>query len=144
MIDQNQIDVLLKEYRVNLEEVLMHKKFSSSTRLLAANLIETPYHTVGQYLKSLSKSELDYLCELSEIIENDSRVDELIVLTLMLLQAEGTPCATEDEFLNHIGSFKMMIAGTALQRKGLIKVNYENISFNDDMSDKIVFEPIDE
>jgi len=38
----------------------------------------------------------------------------------------------------------MMIAGTVLARKGMIKVNYENLSFNDDMGDKVVFEPIEE
>jgi len=61
-----------------------------------------------------------------------------------MLQAEGTACTSEDEFISYISSFKMMIAGTVLARKGMIKVNYENLSFNDDMGDKVVFEPIEE
>jgi len=144
MFKRTEVDTLLKEYHVNLAEIVACDRFSKSTRLLAANLMKNPYHSVGVYLQNLSKEELDHLEYLTEIKDNDPHVDELIILTLMLLQAEGTACSSEDEFINYISSFKMMIAGTTLSRKGMIKVNYENLSFNDDMGDKIVFEPIEE
>jgi len=144
MFDQKQVDNLLKEYHVNLAEIVACKRFSTSTRMLAANLMENPYYAVGHFLKNTSKEELDHLAYLTEIKDDHPHVDELIILTLMMLQAEGTACTNEDEFINYISSFKMMIAGTVLARKGLIKVNYENLSFNDDMSDRIVFEPIEE
>jgi len=62
----------------------------------------------------------------------------------MLLQAEGTIVSSEDDVIDHLSSFKLMIAGASLGRKGYIKVNYENLSFNDDMSDLIVFEKLNE
>ena len=133
-----------KEFYVQLPDVVAKKQFATSTRLLAANFIENPYLTVGAYLTKLSQVELDHLCELSEVRDDDPRLQELIVITLMLLQAEGTIVTSEDEVIDHLATFKMMIAGTSLGRKGYIKVNYENLSFNDDMSDLIVFEKLNE
>ena len=133
-----------KEFYVQLPDVVAKKQFATSTRLLAANFIENPYLTVGAYLTKLSQVELDHLCELSEVRDNDPRLQELIVITLMLLQAEGTIVTSEDEVIDHLATFKMMIAGTSLGRKGYIKVNYENLSFNDDVGDLIVFEKLSE
>jgi len=139
-------DEILKCYQIQLSEVVACKRFTASTRLLAANLMENPYHTVGNFFKKLSDEQLSHLSYLSEISDSEdqsesAQVDELVILTLMLLQAEGTLISTEDEFMDAVGMFKMMIAGTSLNRKGLIRVNYENMSFNTDAQDKIVFEP---
>ena len=62
----------------------------------------------------------------------------------MLLQAEGTIVSSEDDVIDHLSSFNLMIAGASLGRKGYIKVNYENLAFNDDMSYLIVFEKLNE
>ena len=134
----------IKEYYVQLPDVLAKKKFSHQTRLLAANLMENPYLSVGAYLTKLSTVELDYLNELSEVEDTDPRLQELIIITLMLLQAEGTIVSSEDDVIDHLSSFKLMIAGASLGRKGYIKVNYDNLSFNDVMSDLRVFEKLNE
>ena len=134
----------IKEYYLQLPDVVAKKKFSNQTRLLAANLMENHYLSVGAYLTKLSTIELDYLNELSEVEDTDPRLQELIIITLMLLQAEGTIVSSEDDVIDHLSSFKLMIAGASLGRKGYIKVNYENLSFNDDMSDLIVFEKLNE
>jgi len=141
MINSN---TLLREYHINLAEVVSCKRFTPSTRALAANLMDNQYHSVGVYFKTISDEDLDYLSNISAMSDARPEVEELIVLTLMLIQAEGTICTNENDFINCISSFKMMIAGTVIGRKGLIKVNYENLSFNDDMGDKIVFEAIEE
>lgn len=129
-----------KYYYVQLPDVLAKKQFSNHTRLLAANLMDNPYMSVGNYLTNLSDVDLDYMSGLTEVVDTDPKLQELIIITLMLLQAEGTIVTCEDDVIDHLSSFKMMIAGAALGRKGLIKVNYENLSFNTDMADLIVFE----
>jgi len=129
-----------KYYYVQLPDVLAKKQFSNHTRLLAANLMNNPYMSVGNYLTNLSKADLDYMSGLTEAGDSDPETQELMIITLMLLQAEGTIVACEDDVIDHLSTFKMMIAGASLGRKGLIKVNYENISFNTDMEDLVVFE----
>ena len=131
-----------KEFYVQLPDVVAKTHYSTSTRLLAANLMENPYLTVGMYLTKLSQAELDHLCELSEVDDTDPKLQELIVITLMLLQAEGTIVTSEDDVIDHLSTLKLMIAGVSLGRKGYIKVNYENLSFNDDVGDLIVFEKL--
>jgi len=133
-----------KYYYVQLPDVIAKKQFSNHTRLLAANLMDNPYMSVGNYLTNLSDVDLDYMSGLTEVVDTDPKLQELIIITLMLLQAEGTIVTCEDDVIDHLSSFKMMIAGAALGRKGYIKVNYENLSFNDDMSDLIVFEKLNE
>ena len=131
-----------REFYVQLPDVLAKKQYSASTRLLAANLMDNPYLTVGNYLTKLSQPELDHLCDLSEVPDDDPKLQELIIITLMLLQAEGTAVTSEDEVIDHLVTFKMMIAGASIGRKGYIKVNYENLSFNDDAGDLVVFEKL--
>lgn len=131
-----------KEFYVQLPDVVAKKDYSTSTRLLAANLMENPYLTVGMYLTKLSQAELDHLCELSEVDDTDPKLQELIVITLMLLQAEGTIVTSGDDVIDHLSTLKLMIAGVSLGRKGYIKVNYENLSFNDDVGDLIIFEKL--
>ena len=113
-----------KYYYVQLPDVLAKKQFSNHTRLLAANLMDNPYMSVGNYLTNLSDVDLDYMSGLTEVVDTDPKLQELIIITLMLLQAEGTIVTCEDDVIDHLSSFKMMIAGAALGRKGLIKVNY--------------------
>lgn len=132
------IDNMLQTYHINLMEVFKSKKWTQATKLLAAKLMDNPYYSIGMFLQTLTNSELEYFQEISE----KQNCDELVLLTLMLLHAEGTEVKDEMDFEQHFSSFKMFLAGTSLDRKGIIKVNYENFSFNSDAGDKIIFEKL--
>lgn len=139
-MDDQMVENMLQTYHINLMEVFRSKEWTQATKLLAAKLMDNPYYSVGMFMQTITDTELEYFQEISE--RHDC--DELVLLTLMLLHAEGTDVKNELEFEQHFSSFKMFLAGTALERKGMIKVNYENFSFNQDAGDKIVFERIEE
>lgn len=143
-------DVLPPSYSVDLQMVSERENYSSCTRLLASNLINNPYITPGQFITELSNYELDWLIETTEkltienegLYDDDEDVDELIIITLMLSQAEGVSVIDESQLFDHIKLMTLMLVGTKLGRDGVVKLFPEKFSFGQDMRDEIIFEPI--
>jgi hypothetical protein len=135
---------MTKEMLINLPEVVAAKRFSSFTRLLAANLMKNPYLTLGSFFKSLSAEDLDHLLDLAEHEGEGDKAEEIVLITLLLAQAEGTLVSNESRILEYCSMFKMMIAGCSLHRQGMLKCNFDNMSFGEDASELTVFEPIKE
>ena len=126
---------------INYERVLHQDSFLPITRLLAADLIKKQYMSCGDFFKGLS---LDSLSELNDIAadENNSHFEEIILISEMLAAAEGVIVGGISEVHERLGMFMTWLVMVSLNRKGLIKVYYENISFGEDMKDKIVAEKI--
>jgi len=130
------------EFSINYEKILHQETFLPVTRLLAANLIKSQYMPIGDFIKSLKDNTLE---ELNEICgdENHTNFEEMILISEMLAAAEGTNIGGTPEVCVRLNLFKTWMAIESLKRKGLVKVYYENISFGDDMGDKIIVEKID-
>lgn len=131
-------------FQINLPQVAGTRYFTDHTRQLAKKLINEPYMIPGDYFKYLSKDQFEYIREICD--EEDSgkfneiqRLDEVLVIILMLMHAEGITPETQEEVAEALSVFKMVIAGVGLERKNLIEVRYENISFGKDCMNKIVF-----
>ena len=58
------------ELTINYAEVTKSKDLLAVTRLLAADLIARPYMVVGDYMKSLSDSDLQMLVDISDDEKN--------------------------------------------------------------------------
>lgn len=129
---------------VNCAEVVKSKDMLAVTRLLAADLIAKPYLSVGDWLVNVSDSDLKGLVAAADMDKNDEVIlEDLMLIFMMLRQAEGLPPVKDDEdFRKGIGQLVTMLVGESLARKGLIKLYRENLSFGDDMGDKIVMEKI--
>ena len=129
------------EFSINYEKVLHEEKFLPVTRLLAADLIKSQYMPIGDFIKSLSDNTLE---ELNEICgdENHPNFEEMILIAEMLAAAEGTNIGGTPEVHQRLNLFITWMAIESLKRKGLVKVYYENISFGDDMGEKIIVEKI--
>ena len=129
------------EFSINYQKVLHEETFLPVTRLLAADLIKSQYMLIGDFIKSLSDNTLE---ELNEICgdENHPNFEEMILITEMLAAAEGTNIGGTPEVHQRLNLFITCMAIESLKRKGLVKVYYENISFGDDMSEKIIVEKI--
>lgn len=134
----------MSEMLINLPEVVSSKKFSNFTRLLAANLIKNSYLTLGHFFKGLSDESLDHLLDLAEHEGDGDKAEEIVLITLILAQAEGTLIKNENTMLDYVSMFKMMVAGCSLHRQGILKCNFENMSFGADASELIIFEPVKE
>ena len=126
---------------IDYERVLLENSFLPVTRLLAANLMKKQYMLCGDFLKELSFNSLDELNDIAAD-ENNSHFEEIILISEMLAAAEGVTVGGIPEVHERLGMFMTWLVMVSLNKKGLIKVYYENISFGEDMRDKIVAEKI--
>lgn len=126
------------EMAINYAEVTKSKDLLAVTRLLAADLIARPYMSVGDYMKSISDSDLAQLIEISEDDENP-RYEDLILISEMLAAAEGLPGTFDlEDVQKRIATLISFLVIESLARKNLVDVYRENFSFGEDMGTKIV------
>lgn len=130
------------EFSINYQKVLHEDTFLPVTRLLAADLIKSQYMSIGDFIKSLNDNVLVELNDISAD-ENHPHFEEMILLTEMLAAAEGTNFGGVREVHQRLNMFITWLIFESLKRKGLVKIHYENLSFGEDMADKIVVEKID-
>ena len=129
------------EFSINYGKVLHEESFLPVTRLLAADLMKNQYMPIGDFIKSLSDNSLEQLNEICED-ENHPNFEEIILISEMLAAAEGTNIGGTPEVHQRLNLFITWMVIESLKRKGLVKVYYENISFGDDMGEKIIVEKI--
>ena len=129
------------EFSINYGKVLHEESFLPVTRLLAADLMKNQYMPIGDFIKSLSDDSLEQLNEICDD-ENHPNFEEIILISEMLAAAEGTNIGGTPEVHQRLNLFITWMVIESLKRKGLVKVYYENISFGDDMGEKIIVEKI--
>lgn len=127
-------------FTVNIHRVAQDKEVLTLVRLLATQLIATPYLKVGDFFKNLSNDDLEILNEISD--ENHEQFDNLLLIAEMLATGEGLDHGTMDVIHGRMNQLLMFIAMEGLHRKQLVRVYHENMSFGDDVGDKIVVEKI--
>lgn len=127
-------------FSVNIHRVAQDKEVLTLVRLLATQLIATPYLRVGDFFKNLSDDDLETLNEVSD--ENHEQFDNLLLIAEMLATGEGLEHGTMDIIHQRINQLLMFIAMEGLHRKQMVRVHHENMSFGDDMGNKIVVEKL--
>ena len=126
-------------YTVNLNQVIKDNSILAITRLLAHNLLSNPYFTLKDFLTSITDDDLAILNQKSE----NTELEDIMLITLMLIQGEGLEFNENDEKLrNNIGQMIMFLTIETLARKGLVKAYRENMSFGDDVGDRIIVEKL--
>jgi len=135
-------------YCVNLQQVIDSNDICATIRLLAIDLKKRSYLSLGDFFKNLSERSLDELLEIAnhsadeESELNDTALQDLSLLTLMLAEAEGVTITDDQQMCNCLNALNVIICGVSLARKGLVKVHYNNLSLGEDMYDKPVIERI--
>lgn len=132
----------MEQFSICYDNIIKSNWLTDATRKLAFERTLNPYMSVGDYLKNLDGSSLDQFIELANR-EDDDAFSELMLVSEILSRSEGVFTENMDILAENIGYLKMLIASVSLARKGIVKVNYENISFARDMMDKIIVERID-
>lgn len=126
-------------YTINLPEVAKYPGILAVTKLLASQIMVNPYLVVGDWIKSLSDSDLNSLNELVD----KNEYEDVILIAEMLATGEGLPSAeNEKEFQERTSTLAGFLVLESLNRKGMVKVYHENMSFGDDAGDKIIVERI--
>jgi hypothetical protein len=138
-------------FDINYDNVIECKECLNVTRLLAADLKSNPYTTVGQFLKNISNADLKIL---NDIVENHTGIEEddevtdpgladVVLIAEMLGRAEDIISESDEDLMNRVNQFMVMITCENLARKGLVKIYHENMSFGEDAGHRIIVKKID-
>lgn len=130
-------------YSIDLKNVMNSDDFLPVTRLLAVDLMKNPYLIVGDFFKKMPDETLQTLLELSEDIDEGNTGEDFILLSQMLATGEGLEFSNDvDEVMARVNIFVNYLAIESLARKKMVKIYRENMSFGEDMGDKIVVEKL--
>lgn len=138
----------MTDLQINFEKIIEDRRMLSVTRLLAAHMCYNPYLTVGDFVKSLSDEDLGKLMDIAEEMESDDlensrHLEELILITEMLVRAEGLMTPDSGVLVSRVNAFATFLALEGLSRKGLVKLYHDHMSFGEDMGQKILVEKIE-
>jgi len=122
---------------INYENILKTKDLLPMVRLLAADLMANPYMTLGSYFQTAKDTDLELILEASED-EEDERLSDILLMSMMLAKAEGVESEDFDDVYKHLNAFITLAAVASLDRKDLIDANYDNMSFGEEFSKHIV------
>ena len=125
----------MEEYVIEYSKILNSPgDFTASTRLLAAELMQNPYKSIGDYLKALTDSDISLLIE--KIDADD--LEEVLLISEMLARAEGVVTNTMEDVTKNVNTMSIFIVCESLFRKQMIELYHEYLSLGDEYGDKVV------
>ena len=130
-------------FHLDYQNILKNKETLAVTKLLATELMTNGYIVVGDFIKNLTDADLQAL---TDNMEDDApnQYQDLILVSEMLATGEGCgPSGNDTEFESRAHHFITLLILESLHRKGMVKLYHENISFHEDMGDKLLVEKID-
>ena len=131
-----------EKFTLVYENIIKAKDLMPITRALALDLSNTGYISVGDFLRDMNDNDLVNLLAISEDEERDE-YSQILLISEMLATGEGLSTSdNSEEFANRMTQLVMFLAIESLHRKGLVKVYRENMSFGEDMANKIIVEKL--
>ena len=142
MNERNEDNEFEGPFNIVYDKVMKEKDFLPLTRTLAMDLSEAGYMRPGDFLKSLTDTDVDALLKIADNEENP-RLEEILLISEMLATGEGLEQSQDaDEVTSRMNAFCGFLAIEGLRRKGLVKVYHENISFGEEYGNKIIVEKL--
>ncbi len=131
----------MDHYTINYDKIINDRKLHPSTRLLAVDLLSNPYKVVGDFMREMPDEDLASLLNIADDEESD-RFSEILLLAEMLARAEGLETPDLDTLTNRINLMVGFLAVETLDRQGLAIAIRENMSFGDEVSQKVIVKKI--
>ena len=131
-------------FLINYSAITEENSLLPLTRRLASDVQKSMYFATGDFIKSILDEELEDLMYIAEVGDDHHNFTDLMLISGMLSLAEGTYCSTVKDFSRATEMLSLFLKCELLHRRGLIKVYHENMSFGEDMLDKIIAENIDD
>ena len=133
------------KYTIDLKHVMESNQLLGTTRLLAMDIQNKGYVNVGEFFKNLNESDLQKYLDLADSPDDDI-FSEILLVSELLAMGEGLDNGLDENNLqisqNRMSQMIMYLACESLARKGMVKLYHENISFGEDMNNKVVVEKI--
>jgi hypothetical protein len=132
------------EYSVNLDAIINTEKYILASDV--ATLVKMNGHmTIGTILKSLEYHKLtmfvQHIGDTVHIEEPSDETchDELMILSLIMLQAEGGYINFDvDMAIKHLNQVVSFILMESLFRMGLIELMHDNLSFDEAAANRMI------
>ena len=127
-----------------MEKIIESDKLLPVTKSVAKMLMRNPYTSLGKFFRKLSDENLQVLSEIIE--EGDSEFNEgmedIVLMTEMLSRAEGVPSQSIEDITENVNYFGACVTCVSLERKGLVRVFYENMSFGKELGEQTLVEKL--
>lgn len=133
------------DYRVDLAKTSTSKFLMAVTRMTAMMIQQKGYLTFGDFLQSLTDNDLKSLLD---VVEEQVKADEteeivdafenIVLLTIMLTEAEGVSIDNMDNLHQNTSIFTAMLTMEGLRRKGFVEIIYDKLSFGDEFKKEAV------
>ena len=131
-----------KGFHLDYPNIVKNTQTLAVTKVLATELMTNGYIVVGDFIKGLTDADLQAL---TDNMEDDAKhqYQDLILVSEMLATGEGCePSQNDGQFESRAHQLITLLILESLHRKGLVKLYHENISFHEDMGDKLLVEKI--
>ena len=132
-------------YTILFNKIIEDKNLLPTTRLLAVDISKNGYVNIGDFFQKMPQDDLQKYLNMSEDLDSDDSA-EVLLLSEMLAIGEGLDNGLDETapetMQNRMSQLIMYLACESLARQGLVKLYRENMSFGDDMRDKILVEKI--
>ena len=124
-----------QEYTLNLKQIIASTTCSPTVRLIAMFLeAKGGLVSPGECLKLLPDefiNDVSIMFDPDTNIENKDKLEEdVMLISLIINHAEGGAASAEDAY-DLFSSFFTLAVIESLSRKGLVEINYQNVSLTD-------------
>ena len=133
-----------QSFTVNYQSIVNEKSLLSITRMLAVQMMDNPYITIGDFLRDLSNGDIESLVDIIEEGEEHENFSDLMLISEMLATGEGLEAANLDLACDRVNQFLILVTCESLARKGLVEVFHKNMSFGEDMKDAVVVKKLND
>lgn len=137
----NDIEFSDEGFNLNYGNIAQAEWLCPTIRLTALDLQKNPYISVGDWFSKLSINSLNELQAISERAFEDPNnpdnqdIEQMMILAMMLAAAEGTDdLGNSDHMRKQLSKIIMLITLVALERKGLVRIWYNNMTLGADMN----------
>lgn len=123
-------------------DLIMQSDMMSCTHDCVRMVRKNEYLTVGEYMTSLTSSQLEEMLEAADDEEN-VKFEEFLLIAEILARAEGLEGSEDFDVLHRrLNILIGLIAVEGLSRKGMIRAYPQNFSFGEDTNKKIIAEKL--
>lgn len=128
----------------DMEKIIQAEGLLPITKSVAKLLLKNQYLSLGKFFKRISDEHLQELMEIIDDGDNEFNdgMEDIVLMTEMLSRAEGVPSESIEDITENVNYFGACVTCVSLERKGLVRVFYENMSFGKELGEQTLVEKL--
>ena len=128
----------------DMEKIIRTEGLLPITKSVAKMLMKHQYLSLGKFFTRISDENLQTLMEIIDDADNEFNdgMEDVVLMTEMLSRAEGVPSESIEDITENVNYFGACVTCVSLERKGLVRVFYENMSFGKELGEQTLVEKL--